>query len=190
MATIDSVACDWQRNAVCYPKPQIYLKGLLSNKGSPCLQAKAHEAKTLLGWVVDVLLRQGAARFPDETAKKGYAGQALLANGSGQLKIFHVRDREPRKVHNGALEYLDILNTRFVQAWGSAGGHITMTWHILARHLATQMSWARARAWSRNYADETENVYMRWQGASIHRRHHAKRVRKQWHVQFMSRRPH
>ena len=167
VAVIDSGACYWQRNAVCQEQPQIDLKGIVSGKGSPCLKAKAHEAKALLGWIVDLLRRRGAALFLD--GANGDLGQALLACGSGLLEFYNVCAREPRKMSDGALEHLGILSRKIVQEWDRAGGHSTMKWHILAHHLVSQMSWAGNCTWSHNYADETENFYVRCRGASVHR---------------------
>ena len=185
VAVSDSVACYWRRDAVRQEQPPVDLQGILSGKGSPCLKAKAHEAKALLGWIVDLLRWRGAANYLD--AANGDIGQALLACGSGLLEFYQVCAREPRNMSSGALEHLGILSTRIVQEWGRAGGRSTMKWHILAHHLVRQMSWAGNCTWSHNYADETENFYTRCRGASVHRLHHAKWFLAKWCLDFLSR---
>ena len=96
---------------------------LIGPKHRPCYKGKAGPSRRLLPWILDVLCRQGGARF------LGDEGHSLLECSRALSEIYAVLACEPRRMSEAALLHIDGLCVQCFEewkaSWGQRDGQVT-----------------------------------------------------------------
>ena len=172
--------------------PNFDLNVVIDTQNTPVLgKPKAHESKAILHWLVDVLKNKGGAQLlddddDDDDSTASELGTHLLQCGSGLCEWYQILSEEPRKVSEDALQKLEDVVEKTIQAWKKCSSVLTMKMHIFHAHLVDQMRWAGNVTWTHNYLDETENYYTRLTGQSCNRAQYSKRYLMKWYLKFLT----